>query len=170
MWLSDAIWGHVIWSSLVQAMVGCLFGAMSLAEPMLTYSHLDPQQQIPVKFETKYNVFLVKKIHLKIVFCKMSAILLICECINAWFNPLSLQVSEHGHTAQGQVIMNFHSNLWTEHDDVREMKIFSMLLGLCEGNHQSPVDSPHRVNEEIWCFLWCVLKQNAEQTVERQVN
>ena len=35
-----------------------------------------------------------------------------------------------------------------QHDDVIKWKTFSMLLALCEGNHWSPVDSPH---EGQWC-------------------
>ena len=47
--------------ALVQVMACRLFGAKSLPEPMLTYCQLDPQEQISVKFHSKYKIFHSRK-------------------------------------------------------------------------------------------------------------
>ena len=44
-------------SALVQIMVCRLFGAKRLSKPMLGYFHLDHQEQISVKYTSKYNIF-----------------------------------------------------------------------------------------------------------------
>ena len=43
--------------------------------------------------------------------------------------------------SEGWLILNILGNIpWWRH----EMEMFSTLLALCEGNHQPPVDSPHK--------------------------
>ena len=42
-----------------------------------------------------------------------------------------------------------------------QMKAFSALLVLCEGN--PPVAKAS--DEELWCFLWCALEHTVEQTL-----
>ena len=44
-------------SALVQVMACRLFGAKPLPEPMLAYYQLYPQEQISVKFQSKYKTF-----------------------------------------------------------------------------------------------------------------
>ena len=48
------------------------------------------------------------------------------------------------------------------------METFSALLALCEGNHRSPVESPHKgqslSDAKLWCFLWSTSEQTFEQT------
>ena len=43
------------------------------------------------------------------------------------------------------------------------METLYILLAICEGNHQWPVDSPHKA--ELWYFLCCKHDQAVEQTV-----
>ena len=46
------------------------------------------------------------------------------------------------------------------------MEIFSALLALCEGIHQSPVDSPQKASHaERWRFARSVPEQTLEQAI-----
>ena len=49
------------WSSLVQVMACCLFGANPLPDPMLLYCQLDYWEQISVKFESEFCHFHSRK-------------------------------------------------------------------------------------------------------------
>ena len=55
---------------------------------------------------------------------------------------------------------------WWRH----QMETFSALLALCGGNHQSPVDSPHKGQwRGALMFLWSAPKQTVDQTLETPV-
>ena len=71
---SDAYMPQWTGSALVQVMACHLFGAKPLPELMLTHCQLDPQEQISVKFESKYE-HSIEENAIEHVVCKMSAIL-----------------------------------------------------------------------------------------------
>ena len=58
----------------MQVMVCRLFGTKPLPEPMFTYCRLDPQEQISVKFESKYKAFHSTDAF-ECIICNMSVIL-----------------------------------------------------------------------------------------------
>ena len=62
-------------SALVQEMACRLFGAKPLPEPMLACCQLDSWEQISVKFESEFYHLYKKKMHLKLSFANMAAIL-----------------------------------------------------------------------------------------------
>ena len=48
-----------------------------------------------------------------------------------------------------------------------EMEPLPALLTLCEGNHGSPMDSPHKGPVmRVWWFVWCFPEQTVERTLE----
>ena len=53
------------------------------------------------------------------------------------------------------------------HDDVIKWQHFSRYWSFMRGNRRWPLDSLHNASDaELWCFLWSVLKQTIEQTIE----
>ena len=61
-----------------------LFGAKPLSEPMIPYCELSPWEHMSVKFELKYNIIRLMKMHLKMSSEQiMTAILSRLQCVNS---------------------------------------------------------------------------------------
>ena len=60
-------------SQSLQVMPASLFGAKPLPEPMLNYCQLDPSEETPVKFDSKYKTFIYENAFENFI-CKMVAI------------------------------------------------------------------------------------------------
>ena len=61
-------------SPLARVMACRLSGTKPLPEPMLAYGHLDPWEQTPVKFDSKYKTFFINENTFENVVCGMVGI------------------------------------------------------------------------------------------------
>ena len=79
--LIEAEWRLQPRSSLVQIMACRLFGGNPLSEPMMYYCQLDPWEKNFSQIVLEIKTFSFKKIHLKNIVWKMSAILSRPQCV-----------------------------------------------------------------------------------------
>ena len=62
------------------------------------------------------------------------------------------------------------SKMFAAYDDVIKWKHYPRYWPFVRGIRRSPVHSSHKGQDvELWCFLWSVLEQTAEKTIETPV-
>ena len=73
---------HRIGASLIQVFACRLFGAKPLPESVMAHCWLDPQEQNSVIFLIEIKTFSLPKLHMKVLFANVSAILSRPQCVN----------------------------------------------------------------------------------------
>ena len=124
--LSAAYMRQWIRSALVQVMACRLFGAKPLSKPMLGYCQLDPEEQTPVKFQSTYKTFHLRKC-IKRSSAKWRPS---CPRRDALSRSRINMGSEFCHNCVCRCLGHQQAYTWWRH----QMETFSALLALCEGN------------------------------------